>query len=194
MSKRNKTVEAEDTGGLSPRTVAIGAIAVVAVIAIALVAAGQTGFFALPEEKTPIVPGEKGPVGTIKTFTDTGKAIELQDGKPVIRLFSTTWCPHCKWVKDSFDKVMREYEGEIVAYHWELDINDDLLTPQAELSVPQSEQDKFQEFNPRGSIPTFVFGGKYVRVGNGYETEDDLAAEEAEFRAVIEALLEEAKQ
>lgn len=194
MSKRNKSVEAENTDSLSPRTIVIGAIAVIAVIAIALVATGQTGFFALPEEKGPIVPGEKGPVGTIKTFTDLGTEVELQDGKPVIRLFSTTWCPHCKWVKDSFDKVMLEYQGEIIAYHWELDIEDNLLTPEAEGSVPQSEQDKFQEFNPRGTIPTFVFGGKYLRVGNGYETEDDLAAEEAEFRAVIEALLEEAKQ
>ena len=194
MSKRNKSVEVESSGGLSPKTVVIGAIAVVAVVAVLLLATGQNGFFALPGDQGPIVPGEKGPVGTIKTFTDTGNAVELQDGKPVIRLFSTTWCPHCKWVKDSFDKVMREYEGEIIAYHWEVDIGDDLLTPQLEVLVPQSEKDVFTRFNSRGSIPTYVFGGKYVRVGNGYETDDDLAAEEAEFRAVIEALLEEAKQ
>ena len=194
MSKRNKSVKAEDTDGLSPRTIVIGAIAVIAVIAIALVATGQTGFFALLEEKTPIVPGEKGPVGTIETFTDLGTEVELQDGKPVIRLFSTTWCLHCKWVKNSFDRVMREYEGEIIAYHWEFDIGDNILTPQAEGSIPQSEKDVFAKFEPSGRVPTFVFGGKYLRVGNGYETQDDLAAEEAEFRAVIEALLEEAKQ
>ena len=47
----------------------------------------------------------------------------------------------------------------------------------------------FKKYNPKGSIPTFVFGCKYVRVGNGYERDDDLASEAAEFRAVIEDLI-----
>ena len=49
----------------------------------------------------------------------------------------------------------------------------------------------FKEFNPQGSIPTFVFGCKYYRVGNGYEQQDDKAAEEAEFRAVFDELVKE---
>ena len=49
----------------------------------------------------------------------------------------------------------------------------------------------FTEFNPEGSIPTFVFGCKYYRVGTGYKQEDDLAAEASEFMAVIEALIGE---
>lgn len=135
------------------------------------------------------------PAGEITTFTDTGKTIELQDGKPVIRLFSTTWCPHCKWIKTTFDKVAREYvaEGKIVAYHWELDTQDNALTAEAENGVPQSEQAIFQEFST-GGVPTFVFGGKYVRIGNGFEVQGDLIAEEAEFKAVIEALIAEAEK
>ena len=47
----------------------------------------------------------------------------------------------------------------------------------------------YEQFNPRGTIPTFVFGGKYYRIGTGYEKQGDLLAEEREFRAVIDSLL-----
>ena len=135
----------------------------------------------------------EGPVqpSEITTFQDSGNAIELIDGKPVIRMFSTTWCPHCNWVGPAYEKVVEEYvdAGKIVAYHWELDTGDDTLTPEAEGEVPSSEMAVYSTFNPRGSIPTFVFGGKYWRIGNGHERQSDLNAEEAEFRAVIEKLI-----
>ena len=124
-----------------------------------------------------------------KTFKDTGDEICTQDGKPIIREFSTTWCPHCEWIKDSFTKVVNEYEGKIVAYHWELDIDDNALTPELEGEIPASEMAIFEKYNPRSSIPTFVFGCKYARVGNGYESQGNLEAEEAEFREIIEELL-----
>ena len=82
-------------------------------------------------------------------------------------------------------------DGEIVAHHWQFDTGDDTLTAQVEQQVPDSEEAIFAEFNPADSIPTFVFGCKYYRVGNGYEQEDDLASEAEEFRAVIEALISE---
>ena len=136
-------------------------------------------------------PGNIVPDVGIATFQDSGKDIELIDGKPVIRLFSTTWCSHCKWITSTYEEVVQEYadQGKIVAHHWELDVNDDTLTPESEGVVPESELAVYKEFNPRGSIPTFVFGGKYWRIGNGYESAGDLAAEEAEFRAVIEKLI-----
>lgn len=116
-----------------------------------------------------------------------------QDGKPVIRLFSTTWCPHCEWIKPVFYSVAQEYKeaGKIIAYNWEIDINDNALTTETETQVPASEISVYQEFNPGGSIPTFVFGCKYFRIGNGYERQEDLQAEEAEFREIIELLLNE---
>jgi thiol-disulfide isomerase/thioredoxin len=128
--------------------------------------------------------------GRITTFRDTGADICLEDGKPVIRLFSTTRCPHCTWVKDTFDSVAKEYadKGLIVAYHWELDTGDNTITPEIEGEVPDSEVGIFRSF-AGGYVPAYSMGCKYVRVGNGHENEG-LGAEEAEFRAVIEMLIE----
>ena len=63
------------------------------------------------------------------------------------------------------------------------------MTDEVETEVPESEVAIYQQFNPRGTIPTFVFGCRYYRVGTGFEAEDDLEAEEAEFRAIIEELI-----
>lgn len=125
-------------------------------------------------------------IAEIKTFQiKQGAQICQQDGKPVIRLFSTAWCPHCVWIKDTYETVIKEYQGRglIVGYHWELDTDE----------VPDEEMAIYQEFNPRGSIPTFIFGCKYWRIGNGYEQEDDLASEQAEFRAIIESLINQSQ-
>jgi thiol-disulfide isomerase/thioredoxin len=142
----------------------------------------------------PLIPGNS-TNPEIRTFSPTNASVEAIDGKPVIRLFSTTWCPHCVWIKPTFDRVAKEYAdaGKIVAYHWELDTKDDTLTPGIEDSVPASEIAVYQKFNPSQSIPTFVFGGKYWRIGNGYEDEQDLQKEEQEFRAVMDELIKEAK-
>ncbi len=175
--------------------VVMGIIAVIAVVAFV----STTGFFTVPEGAGP-VPNDPvfPPVqpSEITTFVDSGDEVELVDGKPVIRLFSTTYCGHCRWVSSTYERVVKEYvdAGKIVAYHWEVDIKDDTLTPIAEGRIPDSEIQVFRKFNPMGSIPTFVFGGKYVRVGTGYERQDDLVAEEAEFRAVIEALIQQAAE
>jgi thiol-disulfide isomerase/thioredoxin len=130
----------------------------------------------------------------IITFESVTGDICREDGKPVIRLFSTTWCPHCQWIGNTFDNVVQMYvdEGLIVAHHWEMDTDNDTLTNQIEQAVPDDEMVVFRQFNPRESIPTFVFGCKYYRIGTAYEQEDDLESEAAEFMAVIEALLSEA--
>jgi thiol-disulfide isomerase/thioredoxin len=116
-----------------------------------------------------------------------------QEGKPIIRLYSTTTCPHCRWVNSTFNGVMEEYmdAGKIVAYHWDLDIGNDQFTPAKEASVPPGEVSLFQTVNPRQSVPTYLFGCKYYRIGNAYETQDDLDAEAGEFKAVIEKLVAE---
>lgn len=154
----------------------------------------------LSEAVEPVEPGEtiepEGPanVGTLGSFIDSGESIETVDGKPVVRLFTTTWCPHCTWIKETYDSVVKEYidAGKIVAYHWELDTGDDSITEEVESEVPPEEDAVYRHFNPRGSIPTFVFGGRYYRVGNGYESQSDLEAEEADFRMLIDSLIEEA--
>jgi len=157
-----------------------------------------TGFLTYqPDTDSGDSPGEDinfDPDWEITSFTDEGKDIELIDGKPVIRLFSTTWCSHCKWAGPTYDKVVQDYvdAGKIVAYHWQLDTNDDALTEAEEGEVPESELAVYREFNPRGSIPTYVFGGNYKRIGNGFESTMDLVSEEKEFRAMIEQILDEA--
>ena len=149
---------------------------------------GPTGSF--NTDNTSTDPSNNEPSG-IMSFESVSGDICREDGKPIIRLFSTTWCPHCQWIADTFDDVVQMYvdDGLIVAHHWELDIGDDTLTSQVEQAVPDDEIAVFLEFNPQESIPTFVFGCKYYRIGTAYERENDLDSEAAEFKAVIEALL-----
>jgi len=145
--------------------------------------------------QTPQLPPEpEEPSGTpVGSFIDTGKSICKKDGKPIVRLFATTWCPHCNWIKETFDKVMADYvkKGKIVAYHWQLDTGDNTLTKETETSVPAEEEAIYQEFNPQGSIPTFVFGCRYYRIGNAYEREGDSGKikEEKEFKELIDKLI-----
>jgi len=72
-----------------------------------------------------------------------------------------------------------------------LDTGDNTLTQTVETYVPEEEKKIYSEFNPGNTIPTFVFGCKYYRIGNGYEAENDLVSEKREFIAVINALLNE---
>lgn len=129
---------------------------------------------------------------TDSSFDSTGDDLCTEDGKPIIRMFSTTWCPHCKWIKPIFEKIVAPYveTGKIIAYSWELDINDNTLTEVKETTIPQSEMAIYQKYNPQGSIPTFVLGCKYSRIGNGYEGQSDGEAKEiADFTQIIEELI-----
>lgn len=130
----------------------------------------------------------------ITTFQTIPNAqICTQEGKPIIRLYSTTWCPHCQWINDTFNGVAKEYadSGKIVAMHWEVDKKDDQFTSKLDGEFPAAELEIFQSVNENGTIPTYVFGCKYFRVGNGFETQNDLDAEAGEFKAVTEKLLNE---
>jgi thiol-disulfide isomerase/thioredoxin len=125
------------------------------------------------------------------TFYDTGNSI-LRDstGKPYVILFSTTWCPHCIWIKDTFDSLAKEnFANQVNIQHWELDTGDNTLTPEVETEVPNNMLDIYNKYNPKGSIPTFVFGGKYMRIGTGYERQDNLNAEKEDFNLIIGKLL-----
>ncbi|OGY44082.1 MAG: hypothetical protein A3B89_04055 [Candidatus Buchananbacteria bacterium RIFCSPHIGHO2_02_FULL_40_13] len=147
-----------------------------------------------PDQNTQNQPLTQNPaqVAGVSTFSEkAGAEICQENNKPLVYLFSTTWCPHCQWIKDAFDEVVKKYvdDGKIVAYHWDVDINDNTLTAEKESVVPAKDLAVYREFNPQGSIPTFVFGCKYFRIGNGYEQQDDLTAEKAEFEALIQDLI-----
>ncbi len=130
-------------------------------------------------------------IGSIGTFNKTEGEICKQDGKPIIRLFSTNTCPHCIWIKNTYDKVAKEYvnKGKIKAYHWFMDQGDDALTATKENQIPDSEMQILAQFDTEGYVPAFVFGCQYFRIGTGYESENDLKKEEAEFRKIIDELL-----
>jgi thiol-disulfide isomerase/thioredoxin len=134
--------------------------------------------------------------GAWKSFTDNGKEICLSGGKPVVRLFSTTGCPHCQWIKDTFDKVVNEYiaAGKIVAYHWEWNTKDNTLTNVMETEIPTSEMQIFNSGNPQGWVPFYSFGCKYERIGNNYEGKTDgLVNEEKDFRELLDKLVSDSK-
>ncbi len=124
-------------------------------------------------------------------YTDTNKEICYEDGLPVIHMFSTSSCPHCHWVKPGFERVTTDYieQGKINAHLWILDTGDDALTPEIEESVPEEAMQIFLDSNPQRTVPTMVFGCKYVRVGAVHEAKNDIAAEESDFRAIIDEVL-----
>jgi thiol-disulfide isomerase/thioredoxin len=123
------------------------------------------------------------------------------EGKPIIRMYSTSICPHCIWVEPAYDAVVKKYvdENKIIAYHWEWIINsngelvgvDDKLTSEVETSMSASEDAIFKEFSPNTYVPAFIFGCKYYRIGNQFEIQKDLNAEKVEFTRIIEELLKE---
>ncbi|MBD3313025.1 hypothetical protein GF345_01130 [Candidatus Woesearchaeota archaeon] len=123
------------------------------------------------------------------SFTETSQEICTEDGKPLVILFSTTTCPHCTWIKSTFDSFAARHADDIAAYHWELDTNDNTLTPETESVVPEEHLAVFRSASQRGGVPTFVFGCKYQRIGNAYERSDDLAAEEQDFEKVLGLIL-----
>ena len=123
-----------------------------------------------------------------ETFREQPGAVCAENGLPVIRMFSAADCEQCVWIADTFDAVMQEYVGRIVAHRWELG-GDDKLSAAVEQEVPAAELAVLDSSNPSRSVPTFVFGCRYVRIGNGYSQENDLGKEAAEFRAVVEKLV-----
>jgi len=128
----------------------------------------------------------------ITTFDKTEEDICKENGKTVVYLFSTTWCPHCSWVKEAFDSLVKEYidNGKIMAYHWELDTNDNTLTKEEETVIPEEHIKILEKYNPDGYVPTFIFGCKYIRIGTGHEKDDGgLPLEKAEFKKIIEELI-----
>ena len=114
-----------------------------------------------------------------------------ENGLPIVYLFSISGCPHCQWIGDTFDQVMTDYIklGKIVAYHYDVETGDDLLTPEKESGLPTLALNAYDEFSPNGGVPSFVFGCKYFRLGNGYAGESGLLKEEGEFRAILEEIV-----
>ncbi|MFH2028096.1 MAG: SurA N-terminal domain-containing protein [Nanoarchaeota archaeon] len=132
------------------------------------------------EEKTEEKADEK---SDITTFKDTKDSVCMENNKPIIRFYTTSNCEPCDWIKDTFYSAVDKTKFTI--YHWELDTGDNLATKEIETGIPQKEIDIFKKYNDKTTVPTYVFGCKYVRSGNGYS---DLGKEKAEFQAVTKSL------
>ena len=102
------------------------------------------------------------------------------------RLFSTTNCDACNWINKTFNSLAKDYKNNIMVYHWYLDIGDNVITKEVEKGIPKAEIEIFKKYNPKLTVPTYIFGCKYIRIGNGYFT---LEKEKQEFKAVIEELI-----
>jgi thiol-disulfide isomerase/thioredoxin len=149
---------------------------------------------------TATVPAESGGVAhdpflgaMFPTVNKTGLDIcTTDDGKPVIFLFSTSSCSHCEWAGEAFDFVAKYYiSSELIeAHHYDIDTGDDLLTEEVETKIPPAHLRIKEHGNPKGIVPYFNFSCKYERHGNGYEKKEDLAAECAEIRQVIDTLIQ----
>jgi len=127
--------------------------------------------------------------GTFETFKTSSDSVCKVDGKPVVYLFSTTTCPHCNWIKATFDKWAKDNSDKIVAYHWNLDTGDNTLTDAVETEVPKDQMAIYDKFNTEGTVPQFVLGCKYFRTGNGFESENDLGKEVDAYNKVLAELL-----
>jgi len=134
---------------------------------------------------------EKEVVGQAGTFLEVSEPVCTQNSKPLVYMFSTSWCPHCQWARPIFADAVKTYvaKGQIIAHEWELDTGDDTLTSTKETAVPQADGALYNKYNPDGSIPTFIFGCKYYRIGTGNERTNDAAAEEKEFKQLIDKIL-----
>ena len=128
----------------------------------------------------------------INTFELKKDAVICKENdKPVVYMFSTASCPHCQWIMETFNSFAKEYsdKGQIMAYSYDVDTGDDLLTKEVENDLTSQANNVYNEFSPEGYIPVFAFGCKYFRIGNGYEGEDNLNKETAEFLAIINELI-----
>lgn len=122
----------------------------------------------------------------IKTFKKLNETTCKKEGKVIIRLFSTTNCDACNWINKTFNSLAKDYKNNIMVYHWYLDIGDNVITKEVEKGIPKAEIEIFKKYNPKLTVPTYIFGCKYIRIGNGYFT---LEKEKQEFKAVIEELI-----
>jgi thiol-disulfide isomerase/thioredoxin len=138
----------------------------------------------------------KPPVGNYQpvegsSFYSIGDSVCADNqGRPYVFMFSTTFCSHCTWIKDTFKSLENEFPNEINLQIWELDTGDNPLTFPVEDRVPTEFRNIFNKYSPQGSVPAFVFGCEYLRIGTGYERTKDLNAELEDFKLVINKLLE----
>lgn len=118
-------------------------------------------------------------------FRQYGKETCLKDGKPVLRVYTTTSCQQCdKGVSEFRDALPKDaFYVQIL----QLNTGDDLMTAEKETGIQPQELEPFTQKNPQSVVPFYDFACKYFRIGNAYVSGD----EQAEFKAVLDKILAE---
>jgi len=122
----------------------------------------------------------------LEGFEETGDDLCNKE-KPVVRLYTTSFCDVCKESGNVFENLVEEFvkDGSISAVHWSLDAGDDLLTSKKENGVPKEEVAIFKKYSPDKLVPAAVLGCKYQRIGKlGIE-------EQNEFKNILKVLIGE---
>jgi len=114
----------------------------------------------------------------LNEFVGTEDDLCLEDEKAVIRLYTSSNCEACLDVKPAFDAAILDYEVVVKEFD---------LTVALKKGLPEGELELLKKYNPKGALPAYVFGCKYVRIGNAYKTLD-LEKEEEEFRKVLDVI------
>jgi len=109
-------------------------------------------------------------------FEDTGDEICMEDGKPIIRFYTSSQCDICNQINLAFQNALMNFDVKV--YSWNLDSD----------KLPKEEIAVLKKYNSDGAVPAYVFGCKYVRVGNAYSGLN-LNAEEVEFRNILSELV-----
>ncbi len=112
-------------------------------------------------------------------------------GQPVVFLFTSSSCAHCKWLGKIFDVIAMNYieDGSIEAHHYDVLTGDDLLTEEIETEIPSGIHELYLKGSPKDLVPYLNFSCKYERVGTGHEKDQDADAEGQEIIDVIETLI-----
>jgi len=118
-------------------------------------------------------------------FTMTTEELCTKGDLPIIRVYTSSSCIKCQnslnVLADAVDDM------EVILYAWELDTGDNLMTEELEESMPKEEFDILLRYNEKAAVPSYVFGCKYVRIGNLFE-DFDAESEYQEFRGILERL------
>lgn len=137
-------------------------------------------------EKADIQKGEQIELELKNNFKATQDEICIENGKPIIRRYTASTCTKCKEVEPSFKMAVADYK--VIVKEWELDTGDNLNTEIVETALPESEYKILKKYNPKGAVPAYVFGCKYVRIGDAF-SELNLIEEENAFREILQELI-----
>lgn len=90
-------------------------------------------------------------------YKETTEPACIENGKLIVRAYTTSWCPHCTWEKPVLQKALAPFGDKVDLRIMDVDTG----------GASAAEMELWKRYNPDGSIPTVVIGCKYYQVGSG---------------------------